>query len=152
MERKLLMNNILYAKAFAQVLVLLKQLPQKEYDKIPRNEIEYLEKNKDIEYVFNFDYSKLLEEQDISLKAHSIIVKLFRDYFCDDEQKQKIENILQINNQISENGKSKRYSNDIIFKKPNQETEPNKEIATINQPKWYARFWDIIRKFLFTKK
>ena len=40
------MNNT-YRRAYTELLEILKYLPQEEYEKIPKEKIEFYEKNKD---------------------------------------------------------------------------------------------------------
>jgi len=111
------MNNSSYSKAYTQVLELLKRLPENEYSKIPKSEIEFLEKNKDVNYIFNIDDIGSLKHQDTSTKANSIIVRLFRDYFATENQKKSLETVLRFNSQKVEKEKRKKYNPDNIFKK-----------------------------------
>lgn len=130
------MSDISYSKSCTQALVLLKQLPENEYIKIPKREIEYLEKNKDTEYNFKLDYSKPLEEQDISITANSILVRIFRDYFATDTQKEKLKVILDSNLKKAEQLKKEQYNPDEIFKnktksRENIDTESENEVTSM---------------------
>lgn len=111
------MSNISYSKAYTQVLTLLQNLPEEEYVKIPKNELEFLEKNRDVNYVFTLDSSKSLAEQNISIQANSIIVRLFTNYFATDSQKMALKIALKSNLQKVELEKRQKYNPDNIFKK-----------------------------------
>ena len=49
-----------YPKAYKEVLEIIKYLPKEEYERIPKEKIEFFEKNCDKEYNFIFDISKTL--------------------------------------------------------------------------------------------
>lgn len=110
------MNNK-YGKAYAEVLEIIKYLPQNEYKKIPTSKIEFYENNKDKEYKFNFDPAKPLEEQNISKEANVVIVTLFRDYFASDNQKEKLKRILIDNEKKYNEELELKYSSNMFVKK-----------------------------------
>ena len=57
------MTNVTYNMAYAEVLEILKYLPESEIRKIPKDEIKFLENNMDKDYKFVLDSEKTLEEQ-----------------------------------------------------------------------------------------
>lgn len=107
--------NDRYAKAYTEVLEILKYLPKGDYEKIPKEKIEFYEKNKDTNYEFSIDPEKPLEEQNISVEANSVIVNLFCDYFASDRQKEIVKLILQKNEEEYQKKVRKRYNPDNIF-------------------------------------
>ena len=91
------MNNT-YPMAYTEVLTLLKYyLKEEDYNKIPKEKIEFFEKNADSEYKYRIDKSKPYAKQNISKKANSIIVSLYRDYFVTHEEKRILDQILVLN-------------------------------------------------------
>ena len=79
-----------YAKAYTEVLEILKYLPKEQYMRIPKEKIQFYEKNKDNSYTYIFDTTKTLEEQKVSRKTKVIIVSLFKDFFATSVQKEKL--------------------------------------------------------------
>lgn len=110
------MNNN-YAKAYTEVLEILKYLPTEELEKIPNEQIEFYQKNCDTEYKFEFDMAKPIEEQKTLKETNAVIVLLFRDYFATDRQKEKLEKILLQNEAKHEKELHEKYNPDEIFKK-----------------------------------
>ena len=108
-----------YAMAYTELLELLRYLPKEEYDRIPKEKIEFYEKNKDKNYEFVFDPAKPLQEQNISRKTNGIIVMLFRDYFATEEQKEKLKTILKRNDEKLQKEASEKYNPDNLFKQRN---------------------------------
>ena len=78
-----------YARAYTEVLEILRYLPIEEYKRIPKEKIDFYNKHKDTNYTYNFDNTKSLEEQKISREANAIIVTLFRDFFLQMKHKKK---------------------------------------------------------------
>ena len=87
------MINNSYAKAYTEVLEIIRHFPKEEYFKIPIEEIEFYQKNMDKDYVFLINPEIDLSEQNISPEANAIIINLFRDYFATEVQKVKIKEI-----------------------------------------------------------
>ena len=121
------MTNVTYNMAYAEVLEILKYLPESELRKIPQDEIKFLENNMDKNYKFAIDPEKALEEQNISRKANAILVVYFKKYFTNDVQKQKLNEILTRNQQIVENEARKKYNPEDIFRKNNNQTIDNNQ-------------------------
>ena len=122
------MTKDTYEMAYVEVLEVLKHLPQEEYDKIPKEKIEYYEKYQDPNYFYQFDEYLPIEEQRISKKAKAIIITLFRDYFATQIQQQKLNVILQENSKKIEKEKNEKYNSDNIFKKYNKENKIEEKI------------------------
>ncbi len=118
------MDNETYEMAYVEVLEILKHLPEEEYNKIPKEKIEYYEKYKDENYFYQFDEHFPIEEQIISKKAKAIIISLFKNYFATQIQQQKLDIILQKNSKRIEIAKIKKYNPDNIFKH-NKDITPN---------------------------
>ena len=110
------MNNK-YAKAYTEVVELLNALPIDEFNQIPSEEIEFYKENMDKDYNFSIDSGVDLSKQNISFEANSIIIDIFQKYFATEEQKKKIEKILEQNSVEEDALKRERYNPDNIFKK-----------------------------------
>ena len=110
------MNNK-YAKAYTEVVELLNALPIDEFNQIPSEEIEFYKENMDKDYNFSIDSGVDLSKQNISFEANSIIIDIFQKYFATEEQKKKIEKILEQNSAEEDTLKRERYNPDNIFKK-----------------------------------
>ena len=121
-----------YAKAYTEVLEIIKYFPKEEYDKIPAEKIEFYENNMDQDYIFTINPEIDLSEQNISPEANAIIVNLFTDYFATEEQKSKIKNVLENNQQKEEQEKREKYNPDNIFKKDIKEEIVEESSSTEN--------------------
>ena len=113
------MTNNKYAKAYKEVLEIIKYFPEEEYNKIPKEKIEFYNKNMDQEYEFAINPSIDLGKQNISNEANAIIVKLFQDYYATESQKVKIKEILELNEKKKEQKIREKYSPDDLFNNKN---------------------------------
>ena len=119
-------------KAYTEVLEVIKYLPMEERSKIPIEMIDFFKKNMDINYFFKFDPNMDLDKQNISEEANAILIILFRNYFLTETQKIKLNEILKLNETISEKKKEKIYNPNTIFKnvKNTKNTKNNLENNT----------------------
>lgn len=84
------------------MLALLKYLDEEDYSRIPKEKIDFLEKNKADDYEFVVDENLPLAEQEISEKANALLITIYRDHFASERQKRVLEEMLETNDMIIE--------------------------------------------------
>ena len=156
------MINSTYAKAYREVLEIIKYFPKEEYVKIPKEKIEFYKNNMDRDYNFAINPEIDLSEQNISPEANAIIINLFTDYYATEKQKIKIKEILDLNQKKEEQEKREKYNPDNIFKKvekvPNtsieiETAESNNDTALIEyKESFFAKFKSFVLKILHINK
>lgn len=114
-----------YAKAYTEVLEILRYIPARDYVKIPQEKILEFEINKDPNYKFSYDKEEVLEKQNILKETKIILAILFKDYFATSVQKAKLRKILSYNEAVLEEEKKKKYSYDNIFKESDKKQFEN---------------------------
>ena len=121
--------DITYSQAYSEVLEILKHIPKIEYEKIPKEKLDFFYKNQDKRYKFKYNPNLSLSEQNVSKKANSIIVSLFLDYFANDFQKKGIKHILY-ENELKKQAESRlKYPPEDIFK--NESKIISKEVNSL---------------------
>lgn len=110
------MISVTYARAYTEVLEILRHLSNEEYSKIPESKIEYFKQNMDSNYNFSINPSVDLKKQNISMEANAIIVSLFRDYFATDKQRVVLKNLLKQNQDKRDTELREKYNPDNLFK------------------------------------
>ena len=147
-----MVNNI-YARAYTEVLEILKHFPEDEYKKIPAEKINFYKSNMDKNYKFTINPEIDLASQNISKEANAIIVTLFRDYYATEEQKVKIKEILDLNQKKEDLEKRKNYNQDNIFKnnQPTNTVDENSENSdtTTQLVEYKETFFVKLKKFIF---
>lgn len=150
------MNNN-YAKAYKEIIEIIRFFPEDEYNKIPKEKIEYYKENMDNTYKFAINPNIDLAEQNISKEANAIIISLYRDYFSTENQKEKIDNILKSNQITKEQEKKVQYNPDNLFAKSPKNshntikrTDTNEQETALIEYKenFFTRFKDFILKLL----
>ena len=81
-----------YANAYKEVLVILDNLIKEDYDKIPKEYIDFLTANYNNNYEFYYDTSKTFEEQELLDDTKYILFGLFEKFGATELQKEKIKN------------------------------------------------------------
>ena len=109
------MNNK-YARAYTEVVKILECIPKEEYNKIPKEKIEFYMKNMDRTYEYHYDPLKPPDKQQISREANAIIITLFRDYFIDNKKREILNKILMANEEKHQEELRKRYNPNNVFK------------------------------------
>lgn len=142
-------------KAYSEVYEILQLLDDKFIDKVPRKFMEFIEKEKDNDYIPNIKPNVSLEEQELLEDTTNILAMLKLDYWCEDEEKKK--ELLSILNQNEEEYQEKlreKYNPNNIFKKNREKIETrNEETAMIEykEQAFLKRLFEKI-KSLFKKK
>ena len=108
-----------YANAYKEVLIILDNLIKEDYDKIPKEYIEFLKSNCNNEYEFYYDNSKTFEEQELLDDTKYILFGLFEKFGATEIQKEKIKNFKDNYFRKIEEEKREQYNPDDIFKKVN---------------------------------
>lgn len=78
-----------YSKIFTEVEQVLLVLDESLKEKIPDEVKKMISENSDKSYVFKFDNSKPIYEQNITKEAKAILATIYREYLCADEEKKK---------------------------------------------------------------
>ncbi len=106
------MNTNTYECSYVEVLEILKHIPQEQYNRIPEEKILFYEKNKNKEYKYIYNE----QTPNLSRKAKIILVNIYKEYIANANEKNKIEKILELNNQKQEIEKQNKFNNTEIFK------------------------------------
>ena len=127
-----MIDKLLLPKAYAEVLEILKHIPETDYNKIPPEIIENMQLNADKEYKYVVTHFDNFQEQQILKETETILAVLFRDYWATEEQRKKILEKEKYDFDILEKEKREKYNPDNIFKKVNKEKLINSEISANN--------------------
>lgn len=116
-----------YRIAFSQVYLVINQLEKVNYEKISKKFIEFVDKNRDINY--NENINLLSNPDKLTKEARTLISIMYRMYFCSKEEKSIKEERDKL--EISE-----KYSYENLFKnrKLTEESEnTEKEIKNLTK-------------------
>jgi len=135
-----------YADAYKEVLVILDKLIEEDYNKIPKEYIEFLTENCNNDYEFNYDTSKTFEEQQLLDDTKYILFGLFEKFGATELQKQKIKNFKKNYYNKLEEEKRNLYNSENIFKE--KKVEKNENINLVIKENKKENFINKILKFI----
>ena len=141
-----------YAKSLTELDEVLKYLDVSDLSKIPIEIRESIKNEKDKEYKWEYDESKSLNEQNLSRKTIAMLSYLNMEYLINEEQKELMKKIHEVNERKSEKEKSLKYSNKDLFdeKKVNKSESTNMLIET-KSGKWYQKIKLFIKNLIKKK-
>lgn len=124
------MLNNSYARAYTEVYEILNHLDKDDISMIPKEEIDFIKENRDMDYDFKLDIDANLDEYEFSRKTYSIMIYLYEEYIANPNEKEGIERLLKVNQKIIEDEKRKKYNPDNIFNNNSKIVEIKREVNT----------------------
>ena len=112
-----------YAKAYTEIIEILKYISKEDLNKIPQEKLEFYLKKRDVNYQFKYDDKLLFEQQKISRLTKIIIANLYVEYWAEEEERKQIKNKDKLELEKQESQKREKYSYDNLFKKNKRESE-----------------------------
>ena len=141
------MNN--RRNAYKEVYIVLQDLNEEDYNKIPPEIIETIKENSNEEYKFVLNDELELKEQLLLPETKAILFNLFRDYLATPVQKEKILKMQSEERKKVEEKKKQNYTNVDIFKTNKHEDieeETNNKQLQLVQIKEEGFFRKLINK------
>ena len=135
-----------------EVEYVLNKMDEKYKKKIPQEFFEFMNKNKDINYKFQYDDSKSIIENNLHIDTISILTYININFLLDAESKKEMISLLNEDEIIDEEKKRKQYNPDSIFKnkidKHIEQTSDNVKMIEYRESV-FRKIISKIRKFLY---
>lgn len=128
-------------QAFAEVYDIVKHTNENLQKKIPKKFIEMLEKNRDLNYQVNIDYSKSINEQNLLKETRAILSLIYRDYLVSSEKRQML--LEKDKKQILEEQEKYKFDYDKVFAKKENNTQEETRLTEIKPDSFFQK---IIKK------
>jgi len=140
------------SNAYKEVYIILQELEENEYNKIPSEVIKAIENNMNKDYEFVLDEDLELKEHILLPETKAVLFNLFRDYLATPEQKEKIIKMQNEERQKIDLEKQQKYNIDVFANKKKENIEPKEEVALVKyNENIFVKIWNKI-KTLFKKK
>lgn len=142
-----------FAESAAEIDEILGYLPTEYIEKIPLKLRSFFNKVKKEEYASKIDPYKQLHEQKLKEKTNVILIILYRNYWCNEDERAELDKIL-INNEKKyeeyEEELREQHSIDNIFNK-RKIIEDKVEMIQTNLPilekkNLFAKVWEFIKR------
>lgn len=137
------------SNAAVEVNSLLDNVSENVLSKIPSKFIQYLKDIESYDYYFEYNPLKSLEEQGFSEEALKLIGLIYKDYLCDEEEKNEYVNLLKDYSFKKEEEKKNKYNTEELFKnKKKEEIKIEKSQALIEyKESIFTKILNKIKKF-----
>ena len=126
-------------KRLVEIEYILRKLEDEYIKKIPQEIWDYIEKNKDKNYIFKYDDSKNLLEQNLNIDTISILTYINIEYLLDEKQKMEIIEFLRKDEAIAEQEKAKLYNPEDLFKNKKESKQQETSLVEVKIEKWYEK-------------
>jgi len=105
-----------FAEATTEINKILTYLPTEYVEKIPKKLRMFFLNVESKEYIPNIDPYKQLDEQDLRPKTKTLLTIIYRNYWCNEQEKAELDKILIENDRKYEEELREKYNPDDIFK------------------------------------
>lgn len=142
-----------YNKRLVEVDEILSYLSEDDLAKIPEHIRQTIKDDKDKEYIWKYDTSKELKNQEVNVDTLAFLAYLSMEYLFNEEQKKFMQNIFEMNEKKEEEERLKKFSSNIVFKEnviENNDLE-KEELVLCKKPNIFVRMFEKIKMF-FKKK
>lgn len=140
-----------YNKRLVEVDEILNYLPKEDLEKIPEDIRQLIKNNKDKDYIWKYDETKSLKEQNVSRDTIAFLSYLNMEYLLNDKQKEFMEKLHEINEKKLEEEKSKKYNSNNLFKQDEKivdEPIENKTESLVEQKEnFFSKIIKAIKSF-----
>lgn len=142
-----------YNKRLVEVDEILNYLSDEDLMKIPENIRQIIKENKDKEYVWKYDISQELKNQNLSRDTIIILSYLNMEYLLNEQQKKLMKEIHELNEKKSEEDKSNKYVVEDLFKGNNTQQKNTEHEQSLIEYKEsiFAKLINRIKKFFIKK-
>ena len=142
-----------YSEASVEVLGLLGELAEEDYNKIPKSIIKFLEDCKSETYNPNIDFSAPIEEISLREKSKEILASIYMHSLCPESEKEEFLEQIKLNTEKKQEELRKKYNPDDIFKNKTveksyqNETSPDdtSNITVAKEKNIFIRFLDKLK-------
>lgn len=135
------MSNL--KKAFSEVDMILDLIDSEMKNKVSADFIKFIKEEKDNEYKPNIKQDIPLEEQNILPETIDILALLKLNYWCNEEEKKELLELLNKNEQKFQKEAKEKYDIDKLFK-----TNKTKEIINLPEKGESENFIKKLIKFI----
>lgn len=143
-----------FPNAYREAFEILKRIKKEDFNKIPKNIIEMIQKNMNKKYEFVIDDNIDFEEIPVMTETKTILAYIFFNYLGTEEQKQAIMKKFKKDLEQMEEKKKSIYDVD-VFKEKRKEKQAKYEqcgeqleIVIYKKEPLFVRIWNKIRDLL----
>lgn len=145
------------SKAYKEINEILKHIPKEYIERIPPQLLKVIEENLDKNYEYKVEHIKDFENQEMLNETRALLAVIYRDYFANDEEREKIKNEEREfferereNNSLENILNKKRTNLESISNKEQEKLEKESiettQLTKYEEKKWYQKIIEFIKK------
>ena len=120
-----------YAKAYTELLQILQYIAKNDFNKIPKEVIDFFEENKDENYDYQYRLEIPFEKQPMLRLTQGLIANLYLQYWATDEEKKRIKKEEQEYWMLLEKEKREKYQSNAMFPKEKKRVRQEPETSLV---------------------
>lgn len=137
-----------FPNAYKEVYEILKNVPKKDFNKIPQNFIEMIQKNMNNEYEFIVDKNQNFENMELMLETKTVLAYIFLNYWGTEEQTKTVK--LRLKQDLKEAEETKRQLYDVdIFQNKKQDVKEQVEMIVYKKENFFVKLFNKLKSFFF---
>lgn len=141
-----------YQNCLVELDEILNYLSKEDLMKIPKELINGIKSYKSKEYIWKYDKTKPLMEQQLNRKTIAMLSYINMEYLLNNEEKELIQKIHELNEQKLEKAKQEKYNPNVLFNNTkNNNTYSEVSLINVKEDKWYEKIFSFIKN-LFKRK
>lgn len=139
-----------YTEAISETLDILNHTDQTYVSKISQKFLSYLSKNTSPTYTPTLDHTKPLTELPLKPKTKTLLTIIYRNYWCNEQQKQELDKKLKENELKYQAEMREKYNPDDVFKNKIKKEEENTQNLAIVEYKEtiFKKIWNWIKHLI----
>lgn len=144
-----------FAEATTEINKILSYLPIEYVEKIPTKLRKFFKDIESKEYIPNIDPYKQLDAQDLRPKTKTLLTIIYRNYWCNEQEKAELDKKLLENDKKYEEELREKYNPDDIFKKrekPSTNVQETNLPMEIKKESFVKKLINYIKNILIRKK
>ena len=144
------------SEAATEINEILGYLPKEYVEKIPIKLRTFFYKIRKVDYESKINPNKQLDEQELKSKTKILLTIIYRNYWCNEEEREKLDKILIENDKNNEEKLREIYNPENIFKLKKVSEEKvetiEENLHLVLKQNLFAKAWNCIKSFLEGKK
>lgn len=132
-------------KRLVEVEYILRKLDDEYINKIPQEVWDYINKNKDKNYVFEYDNDKILSEQNLNIDTISILTYINMEYLLEEKERRELLELLKKDDMVAEQQKKEKYNPEDLFKNKKEEPKEPISLIEVKVEKWYEKLFSFLK-------
>lgn len=140
-----------YEKCLVQVYEILNHLVEEELLKIPEKVIKKIEEKKDKNYIWLYDETKDLTNQEVDRKTIAILSYINIEYLLNKEEKEILINMHESNEErLFPKVGTINFNKSSEYEMTKEENYIHQSLIEANEQKWYQKILKLVKQ-LFNK-